>query len=187
MGKLVDEKGKRFGRLVVLERAAPLPSTHQACWECQCDCGQTVIVPGGALRSGNTRSCGCLHAEQAAENGRAVALASGEAALRSLYAQYGRNARQRQIEFALTLDQFRRLTEKSCFYCGSEPSATHSGATYNGAYVYNGVDRLDNGKGYILANCVPCCRFCNLAKGGNTLDEFLAYLDRVARFRGARR
>lgn len=29
-------------------------------WECMCDCGNTTIVAGNHLRSGETKSCGCL-------------------------------------------------------------------------------------------------------------------------------
>lgn len=60
------------------------------------------------------------------------------------------------------------------------------GATYNGDYVYNGVDRLDNAVGYLPGNCVPCCKFCNLAKAGGSYEEFVAYLDRVVEFRRRR-
>jgi hypothetical protein len=30
-------------------------------WLCQCDCGNTKIVSAGNLKSGQTKSCGCLH------------------------------------------------------------------------------------------------------------------------------
>lgn len=29
-------------------------------WHCQCECGNEVDIPGDHLRSGNTKSCGCL-------------------------------------------------------------------------------------------------------------------------------
>lgn len=32
-------------------------------WLCQCDCGNEVTVSGNRLRSGNTKSCGCLRRE----------------------------------------------------------------------------------------------------------------------------
>lgn len=53
----VDITGKRFGRLVVIHRAANLGKL--AAWHCQCDCGEQRIVRGGSLRDGKTVSCGC--------------------------------------------------------------------------------------------------------------------------------
>ncbi len=59
---LADIKGRRYGRLVVLERAAN--DKHQnAMWLCQCDCGNQIIVRGGTLRSGQQKSCGCYNKE----------------------------------------------------------------------------------------------------------------------------
>lgn len=34
-------------------------------WECKCDCGNTVITSGSAMRKGHTKSCGCLQKEVA--------------------------------------------------------------------------------------------------------------------------
>lgn len=34
-----------------------------ACWHCRCDCGNEIDVPTRYLKSGNTRSCGCLNRE----------------------------------------------------------------------------------------------------------------------------
>lgn len=58
MSKLIDLTGQRFGRLTVIERGANTPS-GQTTWICSCDCGKTVTVSGGNLRSGNSTSCGC--------------------------------------------------------------------------------------------------------------------------------
>lgn len=57
-----DLTGKRFGRLVVLE---PAPSKNgKRRWKCLCDCGNTIEVSTGALKSGNTQSCGCFKREK---------------------------------------------------------------------------------------------------------------------------
>ena len=32
----------------------------QLYWHCQCECGKEIDLPGGKIRSGNTKSCGCL-------------------------------------------------------------------------------------------------------------------------------
>lgn len=69
MGRLVDETGRRYGRLTVIERAGS-NAFKKALWLCKCDCGNTVVVIGSKLRTGEVRSCGCLHSEASAENGR---------------------------------------------------------------------------------------------------------------------
>ena len=57
-----DEVGKRYGRLVVVSRE-PLKNKGRTMFVCRCDCGSETIVNGSHLRSGNTRSCGCLRDE----------------------------------------------------------------------------------------------------------------------------
>jgi predicted nucleic acid-binding Zn ribbon protein len=61
----MDLSGERFGRLVVLEYAGKKKSGSQnkTLWKCICDCGNEKITDVGALRSGHTTSCGCLHKE----------------------------------------------------------------------------------------------------------------------------
>lgn len=59
---VIDETGKRYGRLTVLSRADN--TKHGlARWVCRCDCGNTVTVIGNHLRRGDTLSCGCFHNE----------------------------------------------------------------------------------------------------------------------------
>ena len=57
--------GKRFGRLVVLERdlSKPRGKGYSSYWICQCDCGNKTSVATSQLNSGKTKSCGCLHRE----------------------------------------------------------------------------------------------------------------------------
>lgn len=62
MGKFIDLTGRRFGRLVVLERAQN--RGHHTCWLCQCDCGNKKTVYGTALGAGLTKSCGCFNVEK---------------------------------------------------------------------------------------------------------------------------
>ncbi len=56
--KIINEIGNKYGRLLVI---APMPYyNHGAKWKCICECQKEVIVRGDRLRSGKTRSCGCL-------------------------------------------------------------------------------------------------------------------------------
>lgn len=58
-----DLTGKRFGKLVAIRRTDQKDSTnHCWMWECQCDCGNKVLVGTNNLmrKRGGVRSCGCL-------------------------------------------------------------------------------------------------------------------------------
>ena len=55
---LIDIIGKKFGKLTVLERIG-----NTLTYKCKCDCGNETIVIGEQLRSGKTKSCGCLKNE----------------------------------------------------------------------------------------------------------------------------
>ncbi len=60
--KVIDHSGQRFGRLAV-EGRADFKINEQATWVCRCDCGNVRYVPGAQLRSGRSKSCGCLRSE----------------------------------------------------------------------------------------------------------------------------
>lgn len=63
MGKRLELTGQRFGRLVVLGDAPSVREPGRKAQRrvlCRCDCGVERIWSPGALRSGNTRSCGCM-------------------------------------------------------------------------------------------------------------------------------
>ena len=71
MGKVVDMLGKQCGRLHVFARGPnyiePKSGFKRAQWWCKCTCGNTVLVAGKNLRSGNTKSCGCYGRERKIE------------------------------------------------------------------------------------------------------------------------
>lgn len=64
--------GQRFGRLVALVRVEN-GTGGKVRWRCRCDCGVEVEVFASGLRSGRTRSCGCLRRELGRAKMRAVA------------------------------------------------------------------------------------------------------------------
>lgn len=51
--------GQKFGKLTVIEKA--YSDNKYIYWKCQCECGQTAIVSGTNLKTGNTSSCGCIN------------------------------------------------------------------------------------------------------------------------------
>lgn len=63
MATTINMLGQKFTRLSVVQCEGPAPD-RQITWKCICDCGNKVVVLGGSLRSGHTKSCGCLNLEQ---------------------------------------------------------------------------------------------------------------------------
>ena len=57
--------GQRFGRLTVIERKGSkrINNSYHANWLCKCDCGNYIETTTYYLKSGSTRSCGCLAKE----------------------------------------------------------------------------------------------------------------------------
>jgi len=176
-----DETGNRYGRLTVIEYIGLTPeSSGSIVWLCRCDCGELTTVKSAHLRSGQTRSCGCLQIESRRKAGGRNKLEPGEASLNALFYSYQKSARGRSYEWHLTKDQFRELTKQSCNYCGIKPSNEYWGhPSCNGPHVCNGIDRVDNSRGYVLGNVVPCCSICNNAKGTMTQREFYDWIKRA--------
>lgn len=61
-GWIMKEHGISDSRLTVLKRDYS-KNTKEAYWICQCECGNQISVRGSNIRSGQTKSCGCLHSE----------------------------------------------------------------------------------------------------------------------------
>ncbi len=65
-----DLRGRRFARLLVVEPTDARTAGGNVLWLCRCDCGASTLTIGPHLRSGNTRSCGCLMGESRSRNMR---------------------------------------------------------------------------------------------------------------------
>jgi len=88
-----------------------------------------------------------------------------------IWNHYVKGASKRRIDFAITKSHFNDLISKSCFYCD-----------YKKDGEVNGIDRMDNNKGYTEENCVSCCQTCNFLKGAQHPQEFIDKLFAIHRF-----
>lgn len=169
-----DEIGNKYGKLIVLKRADN-SKFGTARWECICGCGNLVTVNAGTLRNGQTKSCGCLISEVNHKR------RSGDAVFRKLYQSIKTYSKKKNIPFDLTLTDIKSITQQKCKYCGREPYLEKSAymyARYNDTKykdeveIMNGIDKIIPEKGYVLENCVPCCKYCNRAKSDLLPEEF---------------
>jgi len=173
MGRLV-KAGDKYGRLEVVKHMHT-DNHYRKFWMCSCVCGGSVIVHSGSLRSGNTKSCGCLSMEvkklrRKPDNG-------GE--LTAVILGYKRHANRRGLSWSLSREQVKEIIASPCNYCGAEPSNKKTTKNSIDPFVYGGIDRVDNMYGYSIDNVVPCCSICNRAKGALTPSEFFAWANRL--------
>lgn len=69
MKKSTVPVGGRFGKLTVVGFAG-CDSRGNSLWKCKCDCGLCVTVRAARIKSGKTKSCGCLKSENKLTHGQ---------------------------------------------------------------------------------------------------------------------
>ena len=161
--------GSKYGLLTII-KSIYKRKIHKYFYLCQCDCGNKKVIAKHAIRIGDTTSCGCnwhkqgrLHTEKYSSS------------LNCIYLLYKNRATKSNLPFLLTKTQFKNITSQNCSYCGIKPAQFHKSHIKHcyGAYIYNGLDRIDSKLGYIEENVVPCCKHCNSSKGKKSLKEWL--------------
>lgn len=190
--KRTDLTGRKYDRLIVLKFSRygeTLKGRRRAYWLCQCSCGNEVEVEVCRLKMG-LRSCGCLMTEIGIKTTKVLNdayyqhMESGEADFNRLLNSYKQRAKRKNLDFSLTKDQFKAFTSRDCYYCGSSPTqGLPKNPSPNGAYLHNGIDRVESSNGYSPDNCVSCCKVCNRAKNTMSITDFEKWLDVLASFR----
>lgn len=182
-----DLSNQRFGNLVAIEPVIRGDGVHL--WRCVCDCGKDALVRAQSLKEGLSTSCGCFGLERQREALRRFRKDPGMSSISVSYGSYKHSAKKRKLEFSITKAEFIEFVLKPCHYCGSEP--TRFIKLYNkklsaegmdrSEIRINGIDRLDNSKGYVLGNMVTCCKTCNVAKHALSMEDFSAWVVRLIR------
>jgi hypothetical protein len=176
--KAIDRKsGDRFERLELIKeigRRKDSDGRLRRWFLFRCECGTTVEKRGTEVFYGNLVSCGCYRKEVI---GRGFISDRKEAAVRKLYRSYQHGAKRRKLEWSLSQEEFEKLIFSPCHYTGRKPNTVIKVTA--ASFLYNGIDRVDNQKGYSLRNCVPCCSEVNAAKSDLTTEEFLTLVKEV--------
>ena len=126
-------------------------------------CGITLILNNNWSQASKDRF------DYRCDNCKNQARKDYDQSVKGRYLIYYRNAKKRELNFLLSLFDFISLITKPCAYCGE-------------TNLYNGVDRVDNTKGYTLDNCVPCCTVCNRMKRCMTVAEFKKHCKKVVNY-----
>jgi hypothetical protein len=154
--------GQKFGRLMAIEKVRKAPGPNGLFYTCRCECGTVLEVRYANLKTGNTRSCGCLRKEERHQRRHTDEYLR----VSKVGCYYRRNANDRGIAWSLERNDVAELTVLPCHYCG-----------YDDSFV--GMDRVDNTRGYERSNVVPCCHTCNWAKRDMTAEQFQTWIKQV--------
>jgi len=180
----IDLTGKRFGKLQVIKQISERGNRGQIRWECLCDCGNKHITSGESIRSGKSKSCGCLRKEAPPNKIKDRKLAMWKQLYNSTVIK--RNKKW-GIKGDLSLDDFIFFSKEPCYYCGLENSnfaQDRRGWNKNKQISdtklkFNGIDRIDSSKGYWSDNVVTCCKYCNTAKNTMSEKDFYKFIQRT--------
>lgn len=97
-----------------------------------------------------------------------------------ILANYKRGAKDRNLDFNLSRDEVANIIHKPCYLCGRKNINEWKINGSDRIYRYNGIDRVDNNKGYFIGNVKPCCFDCNHAKSKNSLNDFLEWVNLIS-------
>lgn len=177
MGYLRDISNQKFGRLNVTsiyERRRNSKGKVEIYWLCKCDCGNEKYLLTSSLTSkaNCTESCGCIRKEGKNRLSNEVYNTN------AIFNRYRYAAKRRNIYFKLSKIEISKLITSNCFYCDSEPKTINS-YDRKRTLTYNGIDRVDNSKGYEISNCVACCFNCNSAKRDLTNIDFKNWIKKL--------
>lgn len=104
---------------------------------------------------------------------------------KDVYREYVKKSKEREIDFEISLEDASKLFIQNCHYCNRAPLNCRK--RDSGIIVYyQGIDRIDNTKGYTLENIVPCCKYCNSFKNDRSAEEFNLHLDDILKVKAHR-
>ena len=143
MPAAIDLTGRRFGRLIVIQREESKTKYRSQNWECKCDCGNKVTVLTGNLRRGFTQSCGCLHKEIMTDHGLShlPEYVNWERMRDRCYNPSHRSYHRYGGRGITMSEEWRTSFETFYKDMGPRPSPAHS------------IDREKNDQGYCKENC----------------------------------
>lgn len=158
-------------------------SKNRTYFECLCVCKKTFTIRADGILNGKIKSCGCLTGDLISASSR---LPDNQGAKNKVFSHYMCGAKDRGHEFSIQKDEFMSFISNDCYYCGAKPKEAtiikpdDNNGRRSRTITYNGIDRIDNSKGYVKGNCVTCCSSCNYSKRIMLVDEWLDLCARVA-------
>ena len=185
-----DLTGLSFGYLNVIKETDKRIKGAKV-WLCRCKCGNYKEVKTDYLQQGWTKSCGCYKKLKCLEQLSIATLNNSKmqqdiltSKFNTLKRSYSGGAKKRKLKFSLNDETLFGLINQPCHYCGFQSfnkSQNIKSSVYSDVFI--GINRIDNKLGYYTANCVPCCKICNRAKGSMSYEKYIKHLNDLTYWR----
>ncbi len=141
MTKRLDLTGKQFGRLT----ATTFSKSGGSAWDCKCSCGNIKTVRTNHLRSGATKSCGCLSTELSINRSRTHGCSS-EGAYKTWVSMNNRCTNKKN-------EAYKYYGEKGIKICSEWGNYLVFKKDMGARPKDHTIERVDNNKGYNKYNC----------------------------------
>lgn len=181
MPKRIDLTGQKFNKLTVISYSHShiQPSKQKrAVWNVKCDCGTEFKASYATISCCKNQCNNCAIKER----GLKLRKNTTEVSINYLFLRYKKTAEDRNYYFNLSKKEFSDFITKNCVYCGSEPNSLYKNKKskyHRFEFLYNGIDRVDNTKGYDFDNCVTCCKICNVMKASLSKLDFINHIEKI--------
>ena len=143
----LDLTGQQFGRLAVVGYSHT--NKHgQSMWKCVCECGNQIIVTGIHLKSGHSKSCGCMRIERAAARNKTHGMRHTR-----LYRIWLNMKNRCNNNRTKCYSYYGGRGIKVCDEWASDFRAFHDWAMANGYTDDLSIDRIDANGNYEPSNC----------------------------------
>lgn len=174
--------GQKYGKLTVVEYDCKPQMRHR--WWCICECGTRKSIQENHLKTGNTKSCGCLHRRRGKDS--PFFKGFGDIPL-DYFSIVKRNSKgggklnRSSKEFSITIEDMwnQFLSQgKKCALTGLEigfDGTSKERKRKETSKSTASLDRIDSTKGYVKGNIQWIHKDVNIMKNDLDVNQFIEY------------
>lgn len=163
LNKLIDLKGKRFGKLTAKDYFFKKENLY---WNCQCDCGKMVEISKQRLLRGFTKGCLDCDIKKSSDSHRWTGI---EDVPGTIFCRCKNNAKIRNLEMSLSKERLVEILNEQNREC----ALTGDKLWFNNRETNASIDRIDSSKGYIEGNVQWTTKEINLLKSNWHDKDFI--------------